>query len=96
MNLYEQQHPDEYMDQDEFDTLITDPTFFPNNSQIGGDHYQKDIQPWEYMEAIMTEEQFTGYLWGNIIKYMSRWQDKGGRTDLEKAQHYLAKMLDHI
>jgi hypothetical protein len=96
MNLYEQQHPDEYMDQDEFDTLITDPTFFPNNSQIGGDHYQKEIQPWEYMEAIMTEEQFTGYLWGNIIKYMSRWQDKGGRTDLEKAQHYLAKMLDHI
>jgi hypothetical protein len=48
------------------------------------------------MENIMTEEQFTGYLWGNVIKYMSRWQDKGGRQDLEKAYHYLAKMLDHV
>lgn len=98
MNYFEENHidPDQFMDEDDLDNMITDPTFFPNNTQIGGDHYQKDVQPWEAMEAWMTEEQFTGYLWGNIIKYVARWQDKGGRTDLEKAQHYLAKMLEHV
>jgi hypothetical protein len=78
------------------DSLENDPTFFPDQHQVGGEHYQKAIQPWEYMEAIMSEEQFTGYLWGNVIKYMSRWEDKGGKQDLEKAQHYLSKMLDHV
>lgn len=64
--------------------------------QVGGQHYQKEIQPWEYMEAIMSETQFTGYLWGNVIKYMSRWEDKGGVQDLEKAQHYLEKLIEHV
>jgi hypothetical protein len=90
-------YTDKYVEKDAFDDItIDDPTFFPDYHQVGGEHYQKEIQPWEYMEAIMTEEQFTGYLWGNIIKYMSRWQDKGGKQDLEKAHHYLAKMLEHV
>ena len=80
----------------EFPSLEGDPTFFPDHHQVGGSHYKKDIQPWEYMEAIMPEAEFTGYLWGNVIKYMSRWQDKGGKQDLEKAQHYLAKLLEHV
>jgi hypothetical protein len=95
--MYKDAYTDKYVEKDAFDDItIDDPTFFPDYHQVGGAHYQKDIQPWEYMEAIMTEEQFTGYLWGNIIKYMSRWQDKGGKQDLEKAQHYLAKMLEHV
>ena len=96
MNRYQQQHPDEYMDEDDFNNMITDPTFFPNSTQIGGDHYQKDVQPWAAMEAWMSEDQFIGYLWGNVIKYMARWPDKGGREDLKKAQHYLAKLLEHV
>ena len=64
--------------------------------QIGGDHYQKSIQPWDYMEAIMSEEAFKGYIWGNVIKYISRWEDKGGRQDLEKAKHYLEKLLETV
>lgn len=69
----------------------------PNLEQVGGAHYtSKEIQPWDYMEAIMPEAEFTGYLWGNVIKYMSRWKDKGGKQDLEKAQHYLSKLLKHV
>ena len=68
----------------------------PHGHQIGGKHYQKTIQPWDYMEAIMSEEAFKGYLVGNIIKYMSRWEDKGGVQDLEKAQHYLEKLIEHV
>lgn len=59
-------------------------------------HYDKEIQPWDYMECVMSEEAFKGYLWGNIIKYMSRWEDKGGAEDLKKAMNYLAKLQEHV
>ena len=35
-----------------------------------------------------------GYLEGNIVKYVSRWKDKGGVDDLRKAQHYLTKLIE--
>lgn len=61
-----------------------------NDVQVGGDHYKKNaIQPWDYI----TSNQL-GYLEGNIVKYVSRWKDKGGRQDLEKAKHYLDKLLE--
>lgn len=37
----------------------------------------------------MTPEQYKGYLYGNVLKYMWRWQDKNGLEDLKKAAHYL-------
>jgi len=64
-------------------------------TQIGGDHYKsKTIQPWDAMESWMTPEEFIGFLWGNVIKYIARWRDKGGLEDLEKAQHYLGKLVE--
>lgn len=61
--------------------------------QVGGDHYKnQDIQPWDYMEACMTEEQFIGYLRGNVIKYVSRYDKKGGIQDIDKALQYLNKL----
>jgi hypothetical protein len=61
-----------------------------NAVQVGGGHYQgKAIQPWDYIVS-----NRLGYLEGNVVKYVSRWQDKGGRQDLEKARHYLDKLLE--
>lgn len=65
-----------------------------DSTQIGGSHYQKDIQPWDYMKAVMSEYEFLGYLRGNVIKYISRYKDKGGVEDLRKAQHYLTKLIE--
>ena len=65
-----------------------------NREQIGGNHYQKDIQPWDYMKAVMSEYEFLGYLRGNVIKYISRYKDKGGVEDLRKARHYLDKLIE--
>ena len=31
---------------------------------------------------------------GNIVKYISRYKRKGGKTDLEKAEWYLNKLID--
>lgn len=64
----------------------------PNRRQVGGDHYQRlAIQPWDAMAAWMTPEQFAGFLRGNIIKYIAR--NKGGIEDLQKAMHYLEKLI---
>lgn len=61
-----------------------------NAVQVGGGHYQtKAIQPWDYIIS-----NRLGYLEGNVVKYVSRWQEKGGRQDLEKARHYLDKLLE--
>jgi len=67
-----------------------------NDREIAGDHYQKmDIQPWDAMQAWMTPEQFKGFLVGNCIKYVARAGKKGSyREDIEKAQHYLEKLLE--
>lgn len=61
-----------------------------NKQQVGGAHYAvKAIQPWDFIIA-----NNIGYLEGNIIKYISRWKDKGGVEDLKKAQHYLQKLIE--
>ena len=63
--------------------------------QVGGDHYKiKAIQPWTAMEAWMSAEAFAGFLQGNVIKYLARYKDKGGVQDLEKARHYLDKLIE--
>ena len=33
---------------------------------------------------------------GNVIKYLWRYEAKGGRQDVEKAQWYLHRLLDHM
>lgn len=66
-----------------------------NDSQVGGNHYtSKKVQPWAAMEAWMTPEQFAGFLRGNAIKYLARCDDKGGVEDLQKARHYLDKLIE--
>ena len=68
-----------------------------DDEQIGGHHYlSKSVQPWEAMESWMSEEAFKGFIWGNVIKYIARWEDKGGKQDLEKARHYLDKLLEIV
>jgi hypothetical protein len=67
------------------------------DTQVGGEHYtKKTVQPWDAMEAWMTFEQFEGFLRGNVIKYSARYKDKGGVEDLKKAQHYLARLIEHL
>lgn len=56
-------------------------------------HYDKSIQPWDAMRAWMSDDAFRGFLQGNIIKYIARYQEKGGVGDLKKAQHYLSKLI---
>ena len=58
--------------------------------QIGGDHYKKlKIQPMEYSMANGLDAcQHT------IIKYVTRFRDKGGIGDLEKAKHTIDMLIE--
>lgn len=61
-----------------------------NERQVGGDHYAKNkIQPWTYIIA-----NELGYLEGNIVKYITRWRDKGGLQDIDKVIHYAEKLKE--
>ena len=61
-----------------------------NDNQVSGSHYKdKAIQPWDYIAG-----NELGYFEGNVVKYVSRWRDKGGVEDLRKARHYLDKLIE--
>lgn len=61
-----------------------------NNRQVGGDHYKsKAIQPWDFIVA-----NDIPFLEGSAIKYIARWRDKGGLDDLEKAKHFIDKIIE--
>jgi hypothetical protein len=58
--------------------------------QEGGDHYKRlKIQPVEYMHA-----NGIPFMEGCVIKYMTRWRDKGGVKDLEKARHFIDLLIE--
>lgn len=58
--------------------------------QVGGSHYKSlKIQPVEYIHA-----NGIGYFEGNVIKYVTRWKDKNGIADLEKAKHYIELLIE--
>ncbi|WP_291394978.1 DUF3310 domain-containing protein [Acinetobacter sp.] len=62
------------------------------DEQIGGNHYKTlSIQPITYIMA-----NDLGWCEGNAIKYITRFKQKGGRQDIEKAVHYLQILLDSL
>ena len=62
----------------------------PLNKQVGGSHYKDQaIQPVEYIHA-----NKIGYFEGNVIKYVTRWRNKNGIADLEKAKHYIELLIE--
>ena len=61
--------------------------------QVSGSHYKDmEMQPWTVMEAVLTKDEFVGYLKGNIIKYAMRQGKKEGSDDAGKARHYKQKL----
>jgi len=56
-------------------------------------HYNEGgIECIDAIEASMSQEAFRGYLKGNMLKYLWRYENKGGKEDLDKANWYLTKL----
>jgi len=57
-------------------------------------HYNKGgIECIDAIEAMLTHEEFVGYLRGNSLKYRWRFKYKNGIQDLEKAEWYEKKLM---
>ena len=57
-------------------------------------HYgQGDIECIIYIEDFLSDDEYTGYLRGNIAKYLHRWRYKNGVEDLRKARWYLEALI---
>ena len=60
-------------------------------------HYLKGgLECIQVIKAQLTLEQYKGYLYGNVLKYMWRWPDKNGLEDLRKAKHYLMWLQEEV
>ncbi len=61
-----------------------------NEIQHGGKHYKQfSMQPWDVIL-----DWNLGYLDGTALKYISRWRHKGGLEDINKAIHFLQKLIE--
>jgi hypothetical protein len=74
--------------------IQTQLTASANDMQVGGSHYKDmDPQPWDVMQALLTPEEFRGFLKGNMIKYAMR-QGKKDSPDAGKYWHYMKKLKE--
>ena len=66
--------------------------------QVGGEHYMEmDVEPWAVMKAILTYEEWIGYLKGNCIKYgMRAGKKEQGGVDRDKFYHYEHKLKEEL
>ena len=61
------------------------------NDPINPDYYNKGIETTKY---VLSHDM--GFCEGNIIKYITRYKQKGGLEDLNKAKKYLELLIDQI
>lgn len=61
-------------------------TTMNNVQQVGGTHYNQQIQPWDEFKRLNVS-----WAQGEISKYLCRWPKKGGVQDLEKALSIVKK-----
>ena len=62
----------------------------PLSTQVDGDHYKNlKIQPAEYNHANKIP-----FIEGCIIKYATRWENKGGIKDLQKIKHFAELLIE--
>jgi len=61
-----------------------------NDRQIGGEHYKGfPIEHWDFVQIHKMP-----YMEAQIFKYVFRWRQKDGLADLEKARHFLEKLIE--
>jgi len=59
-------------------------------AQVGGNHYKDmKIQPIEFIHA-----NNIPFIEGSVIKYISRWRNKGGVEDLKKVKHFVDLLIE--
>jgi len=78
--------PPEIKIEDVVDTKVDHPVHYTQNS----------METIDVIENSMPRVHFCGYLRGNILKYMLRYEYKGGTEDLKKARWYLNRLIQTL
>lgn len=66
----------------------------PDDNINHPNHYQGDIETIDYIKDKLTDEEFRGFVKGNILKYISREHLKNGDEDLKKSDWYLNELIE--
>ena len=64
-----------------------------NDTQVGGDHYKLGGKGEEHWDRVWRMHG-RGYFVGCITKYVERYHLKNGLQDLQKARHFLDKLIE--
>lgn len=71
------------------------PTSNFKKSTLEPSYYQQNGQDLiDHLSEIFNADMFIGFMTGNVFKYLTRWQQKNGVEDLEKAQVYLNRLIE--
>lgn len=62
----------------------------PNARQVGGAHYVAEYQHWDWVADVSMAPI---YYVACASKYLVRWRSKNGVQDVEKALHYMEKLV---
>lgn len=65
------------------------------SGEIKPDYYHKGgLDVIGFMEMKVSVEEMRGFFRGNVLKYVTRFDKKGGVKDLEKAHYYLERLIE--
>lgn len=54
------------------------------------------VEVFEFIKGVLGPEQWEGFLRGNALKYLARYEYKGGSADLVKCADYLSRLLEAV
>ena len=85
-------------DEAELGAEVNDIIFDKNDNVHSPAHYLKGKKETiDVIKDCMTDDEYHGYLKGNVLKYVSRYKFKGEPLeDLQKAQWYLNRLLKEV
>ena len=61
-----------------------------SNNVVHPNHYNRtSVEVIDTLRGMMTDDEYRGFLIGNVVKYISRYSLKNGIEDIRKAKYYL-------
>ena len=81
----------------QFNTILSGENM-PEDNVNSPSHYRYGKKETiEVIQDCMTDDEYHGYLKGNVLKYVSRYKFKGEPLeDLKKAEWYLNKLIKEV
>ena len=77
--------------------IVPERTVYYNNVNRPAHYLHGKKETIEVIQDCMTDDEYHGYLKGNVLKYVSRYKFKGEPLqDLEKANWYLGRLIMEV